>query len=475
MCSLRDSIEVILTSFYKKQFTQKRVVPPFLKHSDISNDVYGLGDTVVLTPFIGIKRVSSEAPSFPTLVKYNKNSPARTGESNSNKWNDCYKSSNRHTSSPFGDTETYSKGNAFLINCNTVEDWGCGLGWFRKICTANKYIGIDGSDTAHLDVKADLTKYISKCEGIFMRHILEHNFQWKCILENACKSFTKRMVLVLFTPLVEKTTTICMNSIKVPDISFCKKDITDIFDKHDINYYIETIEKSATQYNIEHIFYLNKKVYSGFSKDNNRKYDPVVNIAEYAKYDWGGGHAIQRITRALGLPEKDKPQGVLDRVKHIPVAGRIGYHLSGNQDIHSITLETLRIFDSYKENHQEYEWHNLSSFFPLGKLIDFLSTCEYFIGINSGPMHLAAALGVKSIIIVNSPSPELLYLPKIKETEIPNLEWLYPQNVHLHTAGSNELVPFFSEDSLGDSLNEKSYPYFKDDFLDIGRKYYERI
>ena len=75
MHPLRESIEVILTSFYKKQFTQKKVVPPFLKHSGISNDVYGLGDTVILTPFIGTKHVSSEAPSFSTLVKYNKNFP----------------------------------------------------------------------------------------------------------------------------------------------------------------------------------------------------------------------------------------------------------------------------------------------------------------------------------------------------------------------------------------------------------------
>ena len=132
------------------------------------------------------------------------------------------------------------------------------MGWFRKICTAKNYIGIDGSDTKHADVKADLTKYVSECEGLYMRHILEHNFEWKSILENACKSFTKKMVLVLFTPLVEKTTTICINSINVPDISFCKKDITDIFDKYDINYSMETIKNSATQYNIEYIFYLEK-------------------------------------------------------------------------------------------------------------------------------------------------------------------------------------------------------------------------
>ena len=278
----KEEVGALLTAFYKKQSTHKSVVPPFLEHTSISNDSQGLGDTVILTPFISTKHVRSDAPSFSTLIKYH-GGPCR-------------------------------------------------------------------------------------------------EYNW-----------------------------------------------------HDS--------------------------------------PPVVNISEYAKYNWGGGHAIQRIARALGLPEICKPQGVLDSLKPTPVANRIGYHVDrGTQKYTSLSSKALRIFDSCKGHHEEYEWYDLASFTDttnIEGLIDFLSTCEYFIGINSGLMHLAAAIGIKSIIIVNQPSPELLYLPKIKEAEIHELEWLYPQNVHLHTQGFNELVPLFNEGSLVDALNGKVYPYFKDDFLDI--------
>jgi autotransporter strand-loop-strand O-heptosyltransferase len=58
-------------------------------------------------------------------------------------------------------------------------------------------------------------------------------------------------------------------------------------------------------------------------------------------------------------------------------------------------------------------------------------------------------------------------LPKIKECEIPELEWLYPQNVHLHENGSNDLVPKLTIDSLKAAFEGRVYPYWKEDFLDI--------
>ena len=183
----KEEAQAILTSFYQKQFTKKRVVPPFLKHSSISNDAHGLGDTVILTPFLDIKHVRSEAPSLSTLIKYNRRPP---------------------------------------------------------------------------------------------------------------------------------------------------------------------------------------REYNWFSSPS------VINISEYAKYNWGGGHAIQRIARALGLPEICKPQGILDSLKPTPVANRIGYHVDrGTQKYTSLSSTVLSIFDPYKEDHDEYEWHNLASFTDgtnLEELIDFL-------------------------------------------------------------------------------------------------------
>jgi ADP-heptose:LPS heptosyltransferase len=95
-----------------------------------------------------------------------------------------------------------------------------------------------------------------------------------------------------------------------------------------------------------------------------------------------------------------------------------------------------------------------------------METCEYFLGIDSGPMHLAAAMDVKSVIIINDPQ-RLIYLPKIKECELPNAEWLYPQNVHLNRCGETELVPILSADNILKSISGLVYPYWSEKFLDL--------
>ena len=46
-------------------------------------------------------------------------------------------------------------------------------------------------------------QYRSSVPGIFMRHILEHNYEWARVLDSALASFTQRMALI--TP--ERATT----------------------------------------------------------------------------------------------------------------------------------------------------------------------------------------------------------------------------------------------------------------------------
>ena len=163
----------------------------------------------------------------------------------------------------YGNTETYDLGYTFLKECKTIEDWGCGIGGFKTRFekeNVNNYIGVDGSKTPFADIKADLTTYISNVDGIFMRHILEHNYDWKTILENACKSFTHKMCLVLFTPFSNETKEIAHNmnyGVDVPDLSLSKNEIINIFDKYNIKHTLITMN-TQTQYNIEHIFYLTK-------------------------------------------------------------------------------------------------------------------------------------------------------------------------------------------------------------------------
>jgi hypothetical protein len=109
-----------------------------------------------------------------------------------------------------------------------IFDWGCGLGWMRRFVPPGKYTGIDGTPTPFADVVADLATYDSLSEAIFMRHVLEHNIEWRVILRNAVASFTKRMFLVLYTPLVEETHVYLTEpELGVPEIHFRFEDITE--------------------------------------------------------------------------------------------------------------------------------------------------------------------------------------------------------------------------------------------------------
>ena len=172
------------------------------------------------------------------------------------KWNGAYR--NLKAPEPYGDTITYRLGARWLADCEIVEDWGCGAGWFKQFCKPI-YIGIDGSDTPYLNKKADMVNYRSSVDGIFMRHVLEHNHEWETILRNALESFQKRMCLILFTPLRETTTVIATNPGygNVPDISFSIKELTSIFDEYGLKYTFETFQ-TETQYKTETIIYLEK-------------------------------------------------------------------------------------------------------------------------------------------------------------------------------------------------------------------------
>lgn len=162
--------------------------------------------------------------------------------------------------SPYGLTDTYQMGADWLDSCNLIEDWGCGKGWFKTVFK-NEYIGIDGSKTPYSDKVVDLEEYTSNVPGIYMRHVLEHNYNWDIILKNALNSFTKRMALVIFTPeSKDKTKEIAFSEDPgVPDISFRFADLFMMFKLHDVIVDSYQTLKTDTQYKTETIFFLYKK------------------------------------------------------------------------------------------------------------------------------------------------------------------------------------------------------------------------
>ena len=176
--------------------------------------------------------------------------------SNVGKWNEWYAGMQpgQENIALYGEALTYRMAAAFLADLEGVEDWGCGKGGFRLFCQ-NKYKGIDGSETPYADEIADLTTYRSAPEGILLRHVLEHNYDWEKILASAVASFRKKLCLILFTPFAEATAEIAHNrhlGVDVPDLSLAATEIERHFDGLRFRLFRDLTTKS--QYKVEHVY-----------------------------------------------------------------------------------------------------------------------------------------------------------------------------------------------------------------------------
>jgi len=156
---------------------------------------------------------------------------------------------------PYGEETSYRKAIEFLDGPYIIEDWGCGVAYAKRFVKEGQYIGIDGSKSLHRDKVADLRTYRSNASAILIRHILEHNFEWQKILENALASFQKKLVLILFTPFAETTKQIGCTLRGVPDLSFRKEDLMEYLAPFKP---VEESLQTDTQYGQEHMFYLTR-------------------------------------------------------------------------------------------------------------------------------------------------------------------------------------------------------------------------
>jgi hypothetical protein len=147
-----------------------------------------------------------------------------------------------------------------------IEDWGCGYGGFMNyIWPHQSYIGIDGSNTKYADKIEDLVLYKTKVDAIHMRHVLEHNENWRIILKNFLESFTKRGVITFFTPFAEKETIIDFDpnwensNNQMVTMSLPLDEIYAIIKEYkDIEYITEMNLITNSHFKIEHIFYFKK-------------------------------------------------------------------------------------------------------------------------------------------------------------------------------------------------------------------------
>jgi hypothetical protein len=154
----------------------------------------------------------------------------------------------------YGDLTTYYMAASFLADCAAVEDWGCGAGGFSPFCRG-EYIGVDGSETPFASRIADLTRYRSEVDGLLLRHVLEHNYNWPRIIEGAVASFRKKLCIVLFTPFSDTTRELAHNrrrGVDAPDLSLATEEIEAHFPG--LTWVLFRDLATRTQYGVEHVY-----------------------------------------------------------------------------------------------------------------------------------------------------------------------------------------------------------------------------
>lgn len=285
-------------------------------------------------------------------------------------------------------------------------------------------------------------------------------------------------------------------SIPIPDLNYAQYAVTfnpGIGDVVVINQLLfEDINKRS---NI-HIYAYSQKFIDiiKFNKFSNSNFfdqnTPIAYRTEVLEdYNLGSGHLIQKMRRFFKLPIFSKPKSFLETGLQ-KTKNKIGLHLSVgpsagelnrlHPQARQIYTHNLEIIQKFINDHPNYEFVEFGGHTSglincknlcgasLDASIQELSTCEYFIGLNSGFMNLAACFDIKSIIIINIPNTsEDVILPVLKDIRIPDMNWLYPQNVHLHQDIESEMVPLFTYDNLKKAINGEVYPFWEDKHLDL--------
>jgi hypothetical protein len=178
-----------------------------------------------------------------------------TGLSNLNKWNEWHV----RPGFAYSETITHRLAADFLADCSVVEDWGSGVGQFKKY--RPDAICVDGSDHATVDRKADLVGYVSKCDGIYMRSVLEWNDDWRQILNNAIDSAKKRICIIVAVPMRFYSETLEGRSkdLDVPVYSLGKVKLHTILQAACFATFFEE-KKTECSHGVETIFYATKRI-----------------------------------------------------------------------------------------------------------------------------------------------------------------------------------------------------------------------
>ena len=157
---------------------------------------------------------------------------------------------------------TFKRGADYLSGVGRVEDWGCGMAYFKRFVPAGYYWGIDYDPFAASDQAADLASYASTTDGLLLRHVLEHDLRWRSVLHNALASFRRRMVLVVYTPFIRATGEHSRvdgpaGGAVLPENHFCRGDL--VRELRGVSFRLEENIPTDSPYGREHVFYICKE------------------------------------------------------------------------------------------------------------------------------------------------------------------------------------------------------------------------
>jgi hypothetical protein len=209
-----------------------------------------------------------------------------------------------------------------------------------------------------------------------------------------------------------------------------------------------------------------------------------------AVFDLGNGHIIQRLRRAFGYAPDPTPAGCLSPPNASPGPKRAVFHFEPGyhavwqrrhvhpraREVYAEHLADVQRFVLGRPDWEFFEVGSTSSGLkkvvdatgrPLEQTIALMASCRYFVGVISGPLHVAAALGLRVVAIVNFPPPAQIVLPTLKDLGRIESEWLYPQSVILHQEGSGGTTYRFSLQNLERAFAGELYPYWSDRYLGL--------
>ena len=212
--------------------------------------------------------------------------------------------------------------------------------------------------------------------------------------------------------------------------------------------------------------------------------------AAEASYDIGPGHNIQKARRIFGLPVDTVPSGCLNAGVHkdprrVSLHFEAGVHAqTQRRTVHprarEIYPKTFEALSCFIKAHPELRFIEVGSSPSLRELVPnicgvsleetvrTMATCSLHIGITSGPYHLATALGLRTILIINFPDPWELMMPMIKNIDTIEGEWCYPQSHILHQDHDSAHWPLATADNFERAYHKEIYPYDNpQEFLDL--------